>query len=127
MMTAGRSINWCKSLLPHSGNHILFVGFATEGSLADKIKNGHKQKTITIEGKQYPNRCGITELHSFSSHANRGSLLKYYSEMQVDKICLVHSEFKSKVDFAKDLQEEISKKCKSGKVIAVNKSTKILI
>lgn len=125
MMTAGRSINWCKSLLPHKGNHILFVGFATEGSLANKIKNGHKQKTITIEKQKYDNNCGITELHSFSSHMCRGGLLKYYSEMQVDKICLIHSEFQSKVEFAKDLQEEISKKCHNGKVIAVNKSTVI--
>lgn len=127
MMTAGRSINWTKSLLPNSGNHILFVGFSTEGSLANKIRNGHKQKTITIENKQYANRCGITELHSFSSHCDRGGLLKYYSEINAEKICLVHSEQKSKIEFSKDLQEEISKKCKTTSVVAVNRSTKILL
>jgi len=127
MMTAGRSVSHAKSLLPDRGNHILFVGFSTENSLAEKIKNGHKQKTITIEKKAIPNRCGITELHSLSSHADRSGLMDYYSNIQADKICLLHSEQDSKVEFAKELQEEIYKKSKTTKIVATNKSTSILL
>lgn len=127
MITAGRSVSWTKALLPDRRNHILFIGFAVEGSIANRIKNGHKQKTINIEKKSIANRCGITELRSFSSHADRGNLLEYYSNIQADKICLLHSDFKSKTEFAKDLQKEISKKCKTGKVVVVNRSTVIMV
>lgn len=62
-----------------------------------------------------------------SSHMQYEHLLKYYSEYKFDKIALVHGNFKDKCAFAKTLQDEISKKNNTGKVIAVNKSTEILL
>ena len=90
-------------------------------------KGTKKQKTVTIDGKQIPCRCQSVILNSFSSHMQREDLLKYYSDGQYDKIAVVHSNFDDKVDFCKDLQEEISKKNKTNKVICVNKSTEILL
>lgn len=127
MLSAGRSVGWAKSILPSIKSHIIFIGFSAEGSLAGRIRDSRKNKTITVDGKAVANRCGITSLLSFSSHIQHDNMLKLYSDMNVDKIALVHSEYKSKCDFAKELQEEISKKNKSGKVIIVNKSTKILL
>ena len=126
MMTAGRSTYVASKLLPNADNHILFCGYSTEGSLAWKIKQ-KKFKTVSIDGKQIPCRCGITALNSFSSHMQHDDLLRYYSNYIFDKIALVHGEFKGKCIFAKELQEEISKKNKTGKVICVNTSTEILL
>lgn len=126
MLTAGRAISWVSRMLSNSKNHIIFCGYSPANSLAGKIKSGN-QKTITIDGKAIPNRCGITALKSFSSHAQRNELLKYYSELQTDKLALVHSDMDSKIQFSKELQDEVSKKNRSYKVIAVNKSTEILL
>lgn len=126
-MTAGRSRQWAKSLLPNAKSHIIFVGFSSENALASKIKYGGFKKTITIDRKQYLNKCGITDLHSFSGHMQRSDMLNYYSNIDCEKVALVHGDFKSKCEFAKDLQEEISRKNKSSRVICVNKSTEIIL
>ena len=126
-MKNGRSLTWAKSLLPNSNNHILFVGYSSEGSLASKIKNGKSQKTISIEGKPIANRCGITNLMSFSSHIQKKDMLHYYSEIECEKVLLVHGEFKGKCEFGKELQEEISRKNRTSRVVIVNKGTEILL
>lgn len=126
-MTAGRSRQWAKCLLPDSMSHILFCGYSSESSLAGKIKNCRTQKTITIDGKAVSNRCNITDLKSFSSHIQKDDMLKYYSDINCDKIALVHGDFKAKCIFGKELQEKISSKNKTSKVIAVNKETVITL
>lgn len=126
-MTNGRSLQWAKTLLPNSKNHILFVGYSSEGSLASRIKNGKAQKTISIDKKPIANRCGITSLNSFSSHIQRDDILKYYSDINCEKVCLVHGEMKSKCTFGKDLQSEIQRKNKTSKVVIINKSSEILL
>lgn len=126
-MAAGRSRQWAKVLLPDSKSHILFVGFATENALAGKIKYGSEQKTIKIDGKQYKNRCGVSDLKSFSSHMQREDMMNYYSSIDCEKIALVHGNMKSKLEFAKDLQEEISRKNRTSKVVCINRSTEILL
>lgn len=125
-MQAGRSRNWAKWILPDGRSHIIFIGFASEGSLAGKLRKA-KSKTVSIDGKQYANRCGITTLHSFSSHIQHDEMLDYYSEINCEKICLVHGEYKKKCEFGKELQEIISKKNKTNKVVVANKSTSLLI
>ena len=80
MLTAGRSVKWVQSILPNENDCILFCGYSTEGSLADKIKNGNAQKTININGKPYKNKANIISLNSFSGHMNRNDMLEYYSE-----------------------------------------------
>lgn len=125
-MQAGRSRSWVKNILPDSNSHIAFIGFATEGSLAGKLRHT-KNKTIKIDGRSYPIRCGITTLHSFSSHIQYPDMMKYYSDIICDKVCLVHGDYKAKCAFGKQLQEEIYKKNKTNKVVVVNKSTSILV
>ena len=126
-MVAGRSKSWASKLLPNSNAHILYVGYSSENSLASKIKNGKKQKTITIDGKAILNRCNVTHLKSSSGHIQMSDSLKYYSDINCEKIALVHGEFKGKCEYSKVLQEEIYKKNKTSKVICVNKSTEILL
>ena len=126
MLTAGRSVKWVQSVLPNENDCILFTGYSTEGSLAWKIKNGNSQKTITINGKPYKNKANIVSLHSFSGHMGREDMLNYYSSIVADKICLIHSD-QNKIEFKDDLQNLIHEKLKTTKVVAVNRSTKIVL
>jgi metallo-beta-lactamase family protein len=127
MMQAGRSRQWAKALLPDALSHILFVGYSAVDSLSSKIKDSKKQKTITIDGKPTSNRCGITNLISFTSHIQYEDMIKYYSDINSEKIALVHGDYHRKCEFAKELQEELSKKIKTSKVVVVNKTTEILV
>ena len=127
MLNAGRSRRWAASLLPHHNAHILFCGFSVENSLASKIKNFPEQRTISIDGKKVRNACSVTDLHSFSGHMGRDDLLKYYSDIDAEKIALVHADYDAKVEFAHDLQDAISEKNKTGRVVCVNRSTEILV
>lgn len=126
MLTAGRSVKWVQSILPNENDCILFCGYSTEGSLADKIKNGNAQKTININGKPYKNKANIISLNSFSGHMNRNDMLEYYSSINAEKIYLVHSD-QHKIEFKEDLQNLIHEKLKTTKVVAVNKGTKIVL
>jgi metallo-beta-lactamase family protein len=125
MMNQGRSKSWSKVILPNPYSTILFIGYSALNTLASKIKSGNKQKTIFIDGKSFKNKCAIVDLHSFSGHMQQQDLLNYYSNIQAEKIALVHSNFKNKCEFSQELQEMISKKNKTSRVIVVNKETKI--
>lgn len=126
MLTAGRSRRWAATLLPDSNAHILFCGFSVENSLAGQLKK-MERKTINVDGHKLKCRCNITDLHSFSGHMGRDDLLNYYSSVDADKIALVHGEFEYKTHFADDLQTELAKKDKTGRVTCVNRSTEILV
>ncbi len=120
MMVRGRSTGWAHSMLPHIHDRIVFCGFAAKDSLAAIIKEG-KQKTITISGHRVKNKCQVTDLHSFSSHMQRDSLLKIYGATECEKVILVHGDMDGKIEFAKELQEEISKNNNTSKIVIANK------
>ena len=121
MLTHGRSRAYAKALLGDSRNVIAFCGFSVDNSLASIIKEG-KVKTIKLGGKRVANRCRVVDLHSFTSHAQRDELLNYYSNVDCEKVLLVHGDMEGKREFAADLEREISKKDKTSKVVCVNKS-----
>lgn len=124
MMVRGRSTGWAYSMLPKTNDRIVFCGFSAENSLASIIKEG-KQKTVTISGSRVRNKCQVTDLHSFSSHMQRNSLLKTYGTVECEKIVLVHGEMSGKIEFAKELQEEISKNDNTSKVVIADKGYKL--
>ena len=125
-LVAGRSVNWIKTILPNKNNHVLFVGFSPASSVAGIIKEG-KKESVKINGKPVKNKCNITDLKSYSSHMQYEDLLSYYSDVNCEKVALVHGEFDGKLEFSRTLQEQISKKNKTSKVVVVNKSTEILL
>ena len=126
MLTNGRAVTWCKELLGKQKNHIVFCGYSPENSLGGKIKKG-KQKYVTVDGASVSNKCGVTDLRSFTSHMQYSDMVKYYSDVNCEKVALVHGNFDDKCEFAKEIQKEISKKNKTHKVICVNKSTEITL
>jgi len=119
----GRSVQYLKEYISDYKNHVIFVGYSPSNSIASKIKS--KQKSITIEGKTYKNRCSITNLNSFSSHIQRDELLNYLKNIVADKICLVHGSMSGKLEFKESLEEELLKMNKTTKVVAINKGTTI--
>ena len=130
MLNAGYGVYVAEQLMPSSKNAIVFVGYSVEGTLSWKIRQ-KKTKTISLNGKSISNRCNVINLNSFSSHMDRENLMKYYSGGMgtgvYGKICLNHGNFKDKCEFGKELQEEISKRNRTDKVVIVNKSTEILL
>ena len=120
MLVKGRSVGWVYHMLPKAKDRIIFCGYSAEGSIGAIIKEG-KQKTITVSGKRRLNKCQVTNLTSFTSHMQKDSLLKYYSSLQCEKIILVHGDMQSKIDFSKELQEEISKNNNTSRVIVAKK------
>lgn len=125
MLTAGRSVKWTHSILPKEEDCILFIGYCATNTLAYKIKNFSDKDTVNIAGAKVKNKANIVDLKSFSSHMQHQDLLNYYSDINAQKIYLVHSNQSDKIPFKEELQNEISKKNKTTKVIAVNKSTTI--
>lgn len=126
MMTHGRSRAYAKEMLNDSKNLIVFCGFSVDNSLASIIKEG-KAKTIKLGGKRIANRCRIIDLHSFSSHMQKDSLLQYYSSVDCEKVLLVHGEMEDKLRFAEELEDAISKNNKTSKVVCVNKGAVLTI
>ena len=127
MLQSGRSVIWAQHIIPRSNDCILFAGYCGESTLGWKIKHAKEQKTITINNKVVSNRCQVVELLSFSSHMQHDDLVNYYKGIVADKIYLLHGDEKARTELKEDLQEALSKMCKSTKVSIVNKSTVIRI
>ena len=127
MLTAGRAVGWAQHLLPHGNNHIVFCGFTSEKSLASQIKNYKGNPYVKVDGTPVKNKAQVHVLNSFSSHADHDELLQYYTDVQYNKIALVHSESESKNHFAEELREKLSKADRTSRVISVNQYTKIMI
>lgn len=120
-MVAGRSVTWCASLLPNTDDRIVTIGYAPPGSMAYTIKQG-EQKTISISGKRYANRCQITNLGSFSSHIQRDSIVKEYGKTNAEKLFLVHGDMDGRISVKPEIEKELSNNNLSTKVVIVQKN-----
>lgn len=123
-MVAGRSVAWCASLLPHTDDRIVTIGYAPPGSMAYTIKQG-EQKTISISGKRYANRCQITNLGSFSSHIQRDSIVKEYGKVNAEKLFLVHGDMDGRFSVRPEIEAELSKNNLSTKVVIAQKNMEV--
>lgn len=123
--TAGRSVSTAQALLPGSNNHIVICGFCgNENSIGWRIQHS-KNSSIVIDGKKVRANCKVTGLKSFSSHMQYEQLIKYYSDINADKIVIHHSGKEDKLRFCKNLQDEIYRKNRTGKVISSVKDMEI--
>lgn len=125
-MVAGRSVAWCASLLPNTDDRIVTIGYAPPGSMAYTIKQG-EQKTISISGKRYANRCQITNLGSFSSHIQRDSIIKEYGKIDAEKLFLVHGNMDGRIAVKPEIERELSKNNLSTKVVIAQKNTEVFL
>lgn len=123
-MVAGRSVAWCASLLPHVDDRVVTIGYAPPGSMAYTIKQG-EQKTISVSGKRYANRCQITNLGSFSSHIQRDSIISLYGKVNAEKLFLVHGDMDGRISVKPEIEAELSKNNLSTKVVIVQKNMEV--
>lgn len=124
----GRSTAYLKHWLPDSKTTILFCGFSgTEGSTGYKIQHQKEYPMVDLDGYKVKNNAKIISLKSFSSHISHEEMLEYYSDMNCNKIYLVHGSQDRKETFKPILEEEISKKNKTTKVVIPDSETKMYL
>lgn len=126
MLSQGRSKTWLKKIIGGEGNRILFVGYASENTLGGIIKEG-KKKEIKIDSELYPIKCGISELHSFTSHMQYPELVKYYGSINTPKIYLHHGDTVAKEKLKQGVLEEASKNNRCPQVYVAQKGMEIRI
>ena len=125
MLSAGRAVGWAKKIVNNSKHHICFCGFAGQNTLAHQIKNHKEYPYVNVDGVKLKNKCNVTILNSFSSHMCYEELMEYYCSINYLQLVLVHSEDKSKIKFAEDLRERLSKANKTSKVVCGQKDMKV--
>lgn len=125
-LSGGRGTFWVKEHLGKKKNYIVFCGYSSPESPAGQIKSG-KLKEIKIDGEVVKNNAKTLVLNSFSSHADNRRLIEYYTQVDYNKICLVHSEQEAKNKFAEDLKKSLSKANRTSNVVSVNENTKVYI
>jgi len=121
--TNGRVVGYLQEYLKDDKNMIVFSGYVGSDSsyLSYRIKNFKDNKTLTINKKPILNRADCITLSTFSSHASHDELVEIGSELNTEKIILVHGSTQAKLDLQKDMQEAISKKDKTSRVICSTK------
>lgn len=125
MLTQGRSVMYLKKILPKSNCAVITCGYMAEGGVGYRIKNYPEDKTITIDGVAYRNRCQIASLQSFSSHMQYENLMETYLDLAKNGcqiIWLVHGD-KNKIQFKEELEKKIAKEGLTTKVVATNADT----
>ena len=127
MCTNGRSVAWVKKLLPDADSHVIFCGYSAEDTIAQKIKEDKDNRFIKIDGQILANKCGITILNSFSSHACHEELTSIYRGAQYSRLVLVHSDFDSKCVFAEELRGYLADDGRTSRVVAANEGLKFSV
>lgn len=127
--TNGRILSYLHAYLSDTNSMVIFTGFTgTDPSyLSYRIKNYKDYKELKISGDVVKNRADCISLNSFSSHASRNDLIKYYSNLNTNKLILVHGSENAKNDLKHDLINAISKNDKTYKVVSAVKDMYIKI
>lgn len=125
----GRSTAYIKHWLSNPHTTILFCGFsgADSRSKGYQIQHNKEYPIVDLDGYKVKNNAKIVSLKSFSSHISHEEMLEYYSNMNCNKIYLVHGSKERKEAFKPLLEDEISKKNKTSKVVIPDSETKMYL
>ena len=120
MCNHGRVKEHLKYILPNFNASILFIGYAGEGTTADKIQ---KNKIVEIDKQSYEINCNVYTLKTMSSHMPFKELVEYYSSIHCEKIFLHHGSKIAKKTLKETLEKKFIEDCKTAAVVAVNHDT----
>lgn len=93
MAEGGRILHHLRNNIEHPENLILFVGYASQHTLARKIMDGEKE--VNIFGETFTVHSAVKTMDYFSGHADQKELLEYLKFNPPDKLknlFLVHGE-----------------------------------
>lgn len=117
MCEAGRILHHLRYKVHNPKNTILIVGFMAQHTLGRRIQElgeayaaegrSGSAPLIKIFNKEYPLKAHVEKIGGFSAHADRNEMLKFLKEsnLQVNKIAVVHGEEDQSIAFAKLLGE----------------------
>ncbi len=80
MATGGRVLHHLKNLAPDPRHHIVFAGFQVGGSRGALMVGGAKD--VKIHGEFVPIRAAVSQLQSFSGHADADELMAWLRNFQ---------------------------------------------
>lgn len=125
--TNGRVISYLKEYISNPNNMVIFSGYSGDNPtyLSYRIKHYKDYKTISINKDKYPNNADCISLSTFSCHADYNDLIKYGSNLNTNKLVLVHGTKESKECLADGLREAISKNDKTYRVLTSVKDMRI--
>lgn len=106
MCNAGRIRYHLKYNLWKPENTLLFVGYQAEGTLGRVILEGAKM--VRMMGLEIAVKAKISEIESFSAHADKKELLKWVKgfKKKPKKVFIVHGEEPSSLAFEAKLKSE---------------------
>ena len=90
MCTGGRVQHHLKHHLWDRNSSVIFVGFASKGTLARQIIDG--QTKVKVWGEEIAVNAKIRTINGFSAHADRDELLAWHHRIQAPHTFLVHGE-----------------------------------
>ncbi|MBV1872750.1 MAG: MBL fold metallo-hydrolase [Gammaproteobacteria bacterium] len=104
MCTGGRIRHHLKHNLWRDNCSVVFVGFASRGTLARRLVDG--AKVVRIFGDEISVRARIYTIGGFSAHADRDELLAWHAQLGNPKrTFLVHGEEKVMEAFSERLED----------------------
>jgi metallo-beta-lactamase family protein len=104
MCTGGRVRHHLKQNLWRAESSVIFVGYASRGTLARRIIDGAKE--VKIFGEEIKVRARIHTISGFSAHADQAELLAWYKRMPTpERTILVHGDEEAMKHFAELLPE----------------------
>jgi metallo-beta-lactamase family protein len=99
MCTGGRIRHHLRHNIWRANCGIVFVGFASVGTLGRRIING--AQSVNLFGEEVPVRAKVHTINGFSAHAGREELLAWRQSVAGDgKTFLVHGEPEAMASFA---------------------------
>jgi metallo-beta-lactamase family protein len=107
MATGGRVLHHLKSLLPHSNNTVLFVGFQAGGTRGDSLLRGADK--IKIHGQYWPVKARILTIESLSGHADANEIMRWISgfQMKPSRVFVTHGEPEAADALRHRIEEEL--------------------
>ena len=105
MCTGGRIRHHLKHNLWRRDSSIIFVGYASSGTLARKIIDGAQY--VTLFGEEIPVQAKIYTINGFSAHADRDELLAWHKAISPSRTFLVHGDEQVMQQFSNHLTGKV--------------------
>jgi metallo-beta-lactamase family protein len=103
MCTGGRIRHHLRHNLWRADSSVIFVGFATQGTLARKLIDG--ARSVELFGETVAVHASLHTINGFSAHADRNELLRWHKALLPGKTILVHGDPEAMESFAAQLSD----------------------